>query len=41
MKGVPIKGKEPDTVLSAVYMNRILRLNDLGFGAPSKHIYVQ
>ena len=39
MKGITIKDKEADTVVSAVYMNWILGLNGLGFGIPSKHIY--
>ena len=39
MKGVLIKDKEADTVVSAVYMHWVLGLNSLGFGVPTKHVY--
>ena len=39
MKGVLIKDKEADTVVTAVYMHWVLGLNGLGFGVLTKHVY--
>ena len=39
MKGVLIKDKEAETVVTAVYTHRVIGVNGLGFGATTKHVY--
>ena len=39
MKGVLIKDKEVEMVVTAVYRHWVIGVNSLGFGAPTKHMY--
>ena len=39
MKGVLIKDKEAETVVTAVCRHWVIGVNGLGFGAPTKHVY--
>ena len=38
MKGVLIKDKEAETVITAVYRHWVIGVNGLGFGVPIKHV---
>ena len=39
MKGVLIKEKEAETVVTAVYRHWVIGINGLGFGVPTKHVF--
>ena len=39
MKGVLIKDKEAETVVTVVYRHWVIGANCLGFGAPTKHVF--
>ena len=39
MKGILIKDKEAETVVTAVYRHWIIGINSLGYGVPTQHIF--
>ena len=39
MKGILIKDKEAETVVTAVYRHWIIGINGLGYGVPTQHVF--
>ena len=39
MKGILIKDKEAETVVTAVYRHWIIGINGLGYGEPNRHMF--